>query len=70
MTKPEIAKRVEFFVNATGTTVASTVLDPEIVYFPNDEIELPSIGIFKMIQRRWHIAADARILILQLEELH
>jgi hypothetical protein len=70
MTEREIAKRVEFFVNATGATVASTVLDPEVVYLPNDEIELPTVGIFRMIQRRWHIAADARILILQLEELH
>jgi hypothetical protein len=70
MAEPEISKRVEFFVNATGTTVASIPLDPEVVYLPNDEIELPTIGIFRMIQRRWHIAADARILILQLEELH
>jgi hypothetical protein len=70
MTEPKIAKRVEFFVNATGTTVASTVIDPEIVYLPNDEIEIPTVGIFRMVQRRWHIAADARILILQLEELH
>jgi hypothetical protein len=70
MTETEIAKRVEFFVNATGTTVASTVLDPEVVYLPNDEIEIPTIGVFRMVQRRWHIAADARVLILQLEELH
>jgi hypothetical protein len=70
MTEPEIAKRVEFYVNATGTTVASTPIDPEIVFFPNDEIELPTVGIFRMVARRWHIAADARVLILQLEELH
>jgi hypothetical protein len=70
MTETEIAKRVEFFVNATGTTVASTVLDPEVVYLPNDEIEIPTIGVFRMVQRRWHVAADARVLILQLEELH
>jgi hypothetical protein len=70
MTEPEIAKRVEFYVNALGTTVASMPLDPEIVFLPNDEIELPTIGIFRMIQRRWHVASDARVLILQLEELH
>jgi hypothetical protein len=67
---PEIAKRVEFYVNATGTTVATVDLDPEIIFYPNDEIELPTIGIFRLIQRRWHIAVDARVLILQLEELH
>jgi hypothetical protein len=69
MAEPEIAKKVEFYVNSTGTTVASVDLDPEVVYLPNDEIELPTIGIFRLVQRRWHIAADARILILQLEEL-
>ena len=70
MTGPAIAKRVEFYVNATGSTVASIDLDPDVVYLPNDEIELPTIGIFRMVQRRWHIAADARVLVLQLEELH
>jgi hypothetical protein len=70
VSEPEIAKRVEFYVNATGTTVATVALDPEIIFYPNDEIELPTIGIFRLIQRRWHIAVDARVLILQLEELH
>jgi hypothetical protein len=70
MTEPKIVKRVEFYVNATGTTVFSVALDPEIVYLPNDEIELPTVGIFRMIQRRWHVDSDSRVLILQLEELH
>ena len=70
MTQPEISKRVKFFLISTGTTVASTVLDPAITYFPNDEIELPTIGVFRLVQRRWHIGADARILVLELAELH
>lgn len=70
MTEPEIAKRVEFYINAMGTTVAVVPLDPEVIYLPGDEIELPTIGIFRLIQRRWHVASDARVLILQLEELH
>jgi hypothetical protein len=69
MTQPEITKRVEFFVISTGTTVATTVLDPGVTYLPNDEIELPTIGVFRLVQRRWHVAADARILILELQEL-
>jgi hypothetical protein len=70
MTEPKIAKRVEFYVNATGTTVFSVDLDPDIVYYPNDEIELPTVGIFRMVQRRWHVDSESRVLILQLEELH
>jgi hypothetical protein len=70
MTQPEISKRVEFYVIATGATVASTALDPAVTYLPGDEIELPTIGVFRLVQRRWHVAADARVLILELEELH
>jgi hypothetical protein len=70
MTQPEISKRVEFYVLSTGTTVASTSLDPAVTYLPNDEIELPTIGVFRLVQRRWHVAADARVLILELEEVH
>jgi hypothetical protein len=70
MTEPEIVKRVEFFVNATGATVASTFLDPAVVYLPTTSSSSRRSASFRMIQRRWHVAADARILILQLEELH
>jgi hypothetical protein len=65
----EVEKKVEFYVNATGQTVSRVDLETNVMYLIGDEVELPTIGVFRIIQRRWHVATDARVLIVQLEEL-
>ena len=65
----DVEKKVEFYVNATGQTVSRIDVEPNVMYYVGDEVELPMIGVFRIIRRRWHVAADARILILQLEQL-
>jgi hypothetical protein len=65
----DISKIVQLYDLSHDKTIYEMPHYGDVVYMEGDELELPKVGAFKIVRRRWAISRDSVILVLILEPL-
>jgi|SoiMethySBSTD1v2_1073268.scaffolds.fasta_scaffold610599_1 hypothetical protein len=65
----DIAKNVQLYDLSNNKVISEMPHFSDVQYMEGDELEIPSVGAFKIVKRRWSISPDGIILVLILEPL-
>ena len=62
-------KHVQLYDLARSKVIAEMPYFGDVNFLEGDELEMPDLGAFKIVKRRWALSGESVILVLILEPL-